>query len=83
LLGKARQRLKELHQKERYQAQLYGEGELGGLGVFYLLMGNPGSYGIPLHPEVPTRRFPGLVLTSFLWTLLALVLGSWAWKVAL
>lgn len=82
LMEAARARLGELHSRERYGAQIYGERELGGLGVFYLLMDNPETYGLPLLPERPTRRFLSVALSALSWLLLGLLLGSWAWKVA-
>ncbi|MFO0983114.1 MAG: hypothetical protein U1E76_15520 [Planctomycetota bacterium] len=39
-----------LHRAGEPQA-LYGEHELGGLGVFYLLMAGPEVYGLPLAPR--------------------------------
>lgn len=83
LVKRAHKRLDQLHQREKYSAQLYGENELGGLGVFYLLLDNPETYGIPLLPGCSTRRFFPVILTSLFWILAALVLGLWAWRVAL
>jgi hypothetical protein len=34
-------------------AYLYGEKELGGLHVMYVLDNTPGFYGLPTGPEVP------------------------------
>jgi len=37
------------------RVQLYGENELGGLGVFYLLQDQPETYGLPALPKRPVK----------------------------
>src|SRR5947207_14507283 len=40
------------------KAELYGadpEGALGGLNSFYLLVDEPEVYGLPRHPQLPSR----------------------------
>jgi len=41
------------------KAELYGadpEGALGGLNSFYLLVDEPEVYGLPRHPQLPSRN---------------------------
>src|SRR5207248_11017696 len=41
------------------RAELYGadpEGALGGLNSFYLLVDEPEVYGLPRHPQLPSRN---------------------------
>lgn len=40
-------------QPENSGVRLYGERELGGLHVLYLLPGDPVVYGLPKHPQMP------------------------------
>jgi hypothetical protein len=40
-------------------ATLYGEHELGGLNVLYVLNDRPSSYGLPENPRVATRNVLG------------------------
>ncbi len=52
LVIKGKQRTKEL-QSDFPQAYLYGEKELGGLHVMYVLTNSPQVHGLPARPEVP------------------------------
>jgi formate dehydrogenase iron-sulfur subunit len=41
------------------EAQLYGadsKGFLGGLNAFFLLLGKPGTYGLPENPKLPQKN---------------------------
>jgi formate dehydrogenase iron-sulfur subunit len=56
-------------------ARLYGADPneaLGGLNSFYLLVDEPEVYGLPRHPELPSRRLPK---SAMLTTASAAVLG--------
>jgi formate dehydrogenase iron-sulfur subunit len=52
LIEEGKQRVAELQQGD-VDAHLYGEKELGGLHVMYVLDNTPGFYGLPTGPEVP------------------------------
>jgi formate dehydrogenase iron-sulfur subunit len=57
LLEKAKQRKKEL-EKRNIKSYLYGEEELGGLGVMYLLLAPPETYHLPAKPKMPNLNIP-------------------------
>ena len=52
MLAQAKKRLAEV-QKTYPKAQLYGEKEMGGTTYLYLLLDNPGVYGLPVNPTIP------------------------------
>jgi formate dehydrogenase iron-sulfur subunit len=65
LMTGARQRLAALQSQGYPQAQLYGESSmLGGLNVFYLLLAEPGVYGLPQNPQLPERNLVTNTLVS-------------------
>jgi formate dehydrogenase iron-sulfur subunit len=52
LLADAKARVADL--RPRYpNAQVYGETQLGGLGLLMSLLDRPGAYGLPPKPEIP------------------------------
>ncbi len=53
IMALAHKRLTRLKSEGHSEAQLYGEHELGGLGMVYVLDGPPQMYGLPKDPEVP------------------------------
>lgn len=53
LVVEARERVQVLKTEGHTSAYLYGEEELGGLHVMYVLDDSPEVYGLPVHPEVP------------------------------
>jgi len=53
LVVEARKRVQALRAEGYTNACLYGEKELGGLHVMYVLKDSPEVYGLPVHPEVP------------------------------
>ncbi len=53
IVATGRQRVQDLQTKGWTQANLYGENELSGLHVLYVLDDSPAVYGLPLSPEVP------------------------------
>jgi formate dehydrogenase iron-sulfur subunit len=74
LKARARARVAQLDSLGETRARLYGAEEefLGGLNAFYLLVDEPEVYGLPRHPEMPTRN----LLPASLWsTLGAVVVG--------
>jgi formate dehydrogenase iron-sulfur subunit len=52
LVAEGRARVAELKDKGYSQANLYGENELGGLHVMYVLNDTPATYGLPEDPQV-------------------------------
>ena len=58
LRGRAQKRVQQL-KTQGVDAWLYGDdpnGPLGGLNAFYLLVDKPEVYGLPAHPELPSRN---------------------------
>jgi len=53
VLAKAQARVAQLTNQGVSGARLYGQNELGGLGVMSVLAGDPSLYGIPVDPQVP------------------------------
>lgn len=53
LIAEGKKRLQALQADGYTNAGLYGEKELGGLHVMYLLEDSPEVYGLPVDPEVP------------------------------
>ena len=56
LLARAKARLGVVRERGGDRSSLYGEHELGGLGVFYLLTEPPETYGLPRAPVEPRSR---------------------------
>jgi len=53
LVAAGKERVSSLKQMGWSAANLYGESELSGLHVMYVLDDSPGIYGLPADPEVP------------------------------
>jgi len=53
LVAKGRERVDALKAEGYSNAYLYGENELGGLHVMYVLNNSPDVYGLPVSPQVP------------------------------
>jgi formate dehydrogenase iron-sulfur subunit len=65
LLKKAHHRLDFLKNVGVNPTRLYGEHELGGLGVFYVLMEEPEAYGLPEIPNRPVDQLlPSAIATA-------------------
>src|ERR1700678_2546934 len=61
LVAQARERVAELHREGRTEARLYGANDLdgvGGTGSVFLLLDEPGGYGLPPDPRVSTAGLP-------------------------
>ncbi len=56
LLAKGRNKVAALNAQGYSNAYLYGENELGGLHVLYVLDDSPGIYGLPESPQVATQN---------------------------
>jgi formate dehydrogenase iron-sulfur subunit len=71
LLADAQKRVAAL--KTRYpNAQVYGESQLGGLGLLTILLDKPGVYGLQERPAVPSRLYAWQLLNPFALPLIAL-----------
>ncbi|TDA69896.1 MAG: 4Fe-4S dicluster domain-containing protein [Clostridia bacterium] len=73
ILARARERAGRLKQQGYPQAQVYGEKEMGGLHIIYVLTARPSQYGLPEEPKVSVsasvvaellRPFQSLVAAS-------------------
>ena len=53
LVADGRKRVQALKAKGNSNAYLYGEKEVGGLHVMYVLADSPDVYGLPVNPQVP------------------------------
>jgi len=75
----AKQRVSELKSKGVPNANLYGEKELNGLHVMYILEESPELYGLPLDPQIPpvTIAWKG-ILQPIGWILGGLTLAGLA-----
>jgi formate dehydrogenase iron-sulfur subunit len=58
LLTAARARVQTLKNSGTPKANLYGENEVGGLHVLYVLDDTPSAYGLPEEPKVATSKMP-------------------------
>ncbi len=52
MLGIARERVQKLQEQGHQEAQVYGETEVGGLRVIYVLQDTPDKYGLPVDPQI-------------------------------
>lgn len=64
LLNEGRQRVADLKAEGYSDAYLYGENELGGLHVMYVLDDSPAVYGLPESPQVATKNLVGNWLSA-------------------
>jgi len=53
LLATAKEKVGDLKAQGRSNAQVYGENEVGGLHVLYVLDDSPETYGLVVNPKVP------------------------------
>jgi len=74
--------LRTPHSKAYPQATLYGETELGGLHVLYVLADSPEVYGLPKEPKFPiAATIKHEVFRPYTWILWALVAAGLALNV--
>ena len=66
LLNVGRSRIQALKAKGYSDATLYGENELGGLHVLYVLKDRPSVYGLPEEPQMATSNSVGQWLSGIL-----------------
>ncbi len=52
MLEIARKRVRELRDQGHQDANIYGENELGGLRLLYVLQDSPDKYGLPVNPQI-------------------------------
>jgi formate dehydrogenase iron-sulfur subunit len=76
MLSIARQRVGELVKEGNADAGIYGEKELGGLGLIYVLPEKAAVYGLIENPRLPHARIagkwllgviPGLAILFAIW----------------
>ena len=77
LITQGHQRVEQLQQKGRANANLYGEHELGGLNVLYVLPDRPSVFGLPEHPRVSTQNVVGGWLSGVLTAGVVAALPFW------
>lgn len=85
LIAEGKQRVADLQDKGWKNAYLYGDKELGGLHVMYVLDDSPAAYGLPVDPQVPAATIAWQdVIQPLGWTLGGLtILGlGFNWLVA-
>ncbi|MDO8568146.1 MAG: 4Fe-4S dicluster domain-containing protein [Dehalococcoidales bacterium] len=73
-LAEGRKSVAALQANGYKNAYLYGEKELGGLHVMYVLDDSPGVYGLPVDPKVPAAALTKSVVQPIGWGLGALTL---------
>lgn len=76
ILTQAKQKAQILKNKGR-QAWIYGENELGGLHVIYLLDDKPEVYGLPVNPQAATASLLGNWAHALVGAALLLVAPFW------
>jgi len=77
LLAQGQQRVRELKAAGMSNAYLYGETELGGLNVLYVLDDSPEVYGLPETPQLATKNAVGQWLSGILTAGLITALPFW------
>jgi Fe-S-cluster-containing dehydrogenase component len=77
MIDLGRQRVEQLQQKGLANATLYGEQELGGLQVLYVLEDRPAVYGLPEAPQVATQQVGGDWLSGLLAAGLLAIFPFW------
>ncbi|NIV28125.1 MAG: hypothetical protein GWN58_01060 [Anaerolineae bacterium] len=58
-MAQGRKRVEQLRLTGKGSANLYGEYELGGLNVLYVLADRPSAYGLPQNPLVAAGNLVG------------------------
>jgi len=66
MIAVGRAKVAALRAKGRPNAYLYGENELGGLGVMFVLADRPSLYGLPESPRAATKNALGQWLSGLL-----------------
>ena len=77
LIAEGRDRVVKLRSNGSPNAQLYGENELGGLHVMFVLRDRPAKYGLPEDPRLATRNVVGQWLAGFLTSGVLAALPFW------
>ena len=65
VIAKGRAKVAQLKSSGRSDAYLYGENELGGLHVMFVLTEQPSLYGLPEKPRLATRNAVGQWVAGF------------------
>jgi len=69
LLAEGKKRVAALQANGYSNAYLYGDKELGGLHVMYVLDDSPQAYGLPVAPQVPAAVYARDVIQPLGWAL--------------
>ena len=77
LVAQGQQRVAQLRQKGKADANLYGEHELGGLNVLYVLADRAPAYGLAERPRASTRNMLGGWLSGILTAGVVAALPFW------
>jgi len=77
LIAKGKAIVERLRSKGHLSASLYGENELGGLHVMFVLQDSPQKYGLPTNPQVATKNVLGQWLSGFVATGVVAALPFW------
>jgi Fe-S-cluster-containing dehydrogenase component len=77
LLATARAQVQTLKDAGVSKANLYGENEVGGLHVLYVLDDSPSAYGLPEEPQVATAKLPFQWLGGLLTGALVATIPFW------
>lgn len=82
VLAAANQRVVKLREQGFNNANIYGDEELEGTGMVYVLADKPEYYGLPNHPEVPfSARLWGVMFKPLrFFIVLLMALGLWVNK---
>jgi formate dehydrogenase iron-sulfur subunit len=77
LLTTAKAQVQTLKDSGNAKANLYGENELGGLRILYVLDDTPSAYGLPEEPKVATAKLPFQWLSGLLMGGLVATIPFW------
>jgi len=77
MIAAGRARVQALKNKGRPNAYLYGESELGGLHVMFVLADRPSLYGLPENPQRATKNVLGQWLSGLIATGVVAAIPFW------
>jgi len=77
MIAAGRARVQALKNKGLLNAYLYGESELGGLHVMFVLADRPSLYGLPENPQRATKNVLGQWLSGLIATGVVAAIPFW------